>query len=284
MKVGFIGLGRMGSAMAGRLSAAGIDLIVWNRTKAKTNGVRAETADSPAQLAERAEIVFLSLANSEAVRTILTGPDGLLAAPLRGKVIVDTTTNHFEAVPDFYALVGERNGEYVEAPVIGSVGPAGQGALTILVSGTPPAFERARPVLKILGEKIFFLGDQGRATKTKLINNMVLGSLMCTLAEAVALGESVGLDRSHVLEILAAGAGGSRVLDGRRDKLEQASFPGDFTIELMYKDLHYAQDLAWSLKRPLLTGSIAKELFALAMHAGFGNDDIAGVYQAVRGH
>ena len=218
------------------------------------------------------------------MRTVLSGPDGVLGASLSGKVIVDTSTNHFDAVTDFHALVRERNGEYVEAPVIGSVGPAAQGALTILVSSAPAAFERVRPLLKILGEKIFFLGEEGRATKSKLINNMVLGSLMCTLAEAVALGESIGLDRSHAIDILAAGAGGSRVLDGRRDKLEQASSSGDFTIELMYKDLHYAQDLAWTLKRPLLTGSIAKELFALAMHAGFGNDDIAGVYQAVRGH
>jgi 3-hydroxyisobutyrate dehydrogenase len=284
MKVGFIGLGRMGSAMAGRLSANGVDLIVWNRTKDKAAGVRAETADSPRQLVRRVELLFLSLANSAAVRTILTGPDGVLAAPLAGKVIVDTSTNHFDAVTDFHALVRERNGEYLEAPVIGSVAPAAQGALTILVSGAPPAFERVRPQLKILSEKIFFLGEDGRATKLKLVNNMVLGSLMCTLAEAVALGESVGLDRSHVLDILAAGAGASRVLDARRDKLEHGRFTGDFAIELMYKDLHYAQDLAWTLKRPLLTGSIAKELFALAIHAGLENEDIAGVFQAVSGH
>ena len=186
------------------------------------------------------------------------------------------------------ALVRERNGEQhaealVDLPV--ALGPAAQWPLTILVSSAPAAFERVRPLLEILGQKISFLGEEGRATKSKLINKYsVLGSLMCTLAEAVALGELIGnLTGRNGIPIPAAGAGGSRVLDGRRVKLEQASFSGDFTIELMYKDLHYAQDLAWTLKRPLLTGSIAKYCCS-AMHAGFGNDYIAGVYQAVRGH
>jgi 3-hydroxyisobutyrate dehydrogenase len=283
MKVGFIGLGRMGGAMAGRLAATGVDLVVWNRTPAKAAGLRAEIADSPADLAAKAEIVFLSLRDSEAVRTVLAGPTGVLAAPLAGRIIVDTSTNHFDALPGFRASVAERGGEYLETPVIGSVGPAGHGTLTILVSGGRRAFEQVRPLLELLGTKIFFLEQDGRATKSKLINNMVLGSFMCTLAEALVLGESVGLDRSAVLDLLAAGAGGSRVLDARRDKLEHSHFDGDFTVELMIKDLQYAQDLARSLERPLFTGSIAKELFALALRDGLGKEDIVGVYQALRG-
>ena len=283
MKVGFIGLGHMGSAMARRLSEADVDLVVWNRSGARAPSLRATIAASPAELAAQADVVFMSLADSDAVRAVLAGPDGVLTAALAGKVVIDMTTNHFDAVGSFHEMVAASGGHYLETPVIGSVAPAAQGALTILVSGSSQAFERVRPYLEIVGSKIFFLEQPGRATKLKLINNFVLGSLMCTLAEAVVFGEEVGLDKSTVLDILAAGAGASAILTGRRAKLESDDFGSDFTITLMYKDLHYAQDLARVLERPLFTGSIAKECFALGLRGETPNEDIAAVYKALRG-
>ena len=273
----------MGSAIARRLGEAEVELIVWSRSGAQIPNLRATIASSLVQLAAQTDVVFLSLADSDAVRAVLAGPDGVLTTALAGKVVIDLTTNHFDAVERFHEMVAARGGHYLEAPVIGSVTPAAQGTLTILVSGSAEAFERGRPCLEIVGRKIVFLEQAGRATKLKLINNFVLGSLMCTLAEAVVFGEEVGLDRSAVLGILAAGAGASAVLDGRRARLESNDFGSDFTITLMYKDLHYAQDLARQLQRPLFTGSIAKECFALGLRGETPTKDIAAVYTALRG-
>jgi 3-hydroxyisobutyrate dehydrogenase len=280
--VGFIGLGRMGRAMATRLSAAGVRLVVWNRTKTKAVGLRADIAESPAALASRVAIAFVSLSDSDAVESVLTQPEGMLAADLTGTLIIDTSTNHFSRVVAFHAMLAERGAAYVEAPVLGSVTPAARGTLTVLVSGTPAAYAQAQPYLQVIAERIFFLEQAGLATKLKLINNLVLGSLMCSLAEALVFGETVGVDKATVLAVLAAGAGASTLLSAKRDKLLAEDFAGDFTAELMDKDLTYLKGLAAAVQRPLLTDAAARELFARTVEQGLAKEDFSVVYETLK--
>jgi 3-hydroxyisobutyrate dehydrogenase len=184
------------------------------------------------------------------------------------KIVIDTTTNHFEPVARFHALVKEAGGAYLEAPVMGSVMPASQGALSVLVSGEKAVFEEALPYLDQIGSQIFFLEQIGLATRMKLINNLVLGVFTAALAEALALGEVAGLDKVRVLEILAAGAGNSRILAAKQQKFLDEDFSPHFSAAMIYKDLHYLQDLARALGRPLFTGSVVKELYAMAFPTG----------------
>jgi 3-hydroxyisobutyrate dehydrogenase len=282
MKAGFIGLGHLGKTIAKRLIGEGVDLVVWNRTREKAEGLGVPVADSPAALVSGADIVFLNLFDSDAVSAVLHGPGGLLDGDCRGKVIVDTTTNHFDRVEGFYAAAREHGAEYLECPVLGSVVPASQGALTVLVSGERQAYEQARPLLEKIGKAIFYLEQPSLATKMKLVNNLVLGSIMATCAEAVAFGEAAGVDRAKVVDILLAGAGNSMVLNGKKDKLVRQDFSTHFSSALIYKDLHYLQDLARTMRRPLFTGSAAKELYALTFARGIAHEDFSALYKIMK--
>ncbi|MGE5548867.1 MAG: NAD(P)-dependent oxidoreductase [Bacillota bacterium] len=282
MKVGFIGLGHLGKTIAKRLISQGVDMAVWNRTKEKAADLGVPVAENPAGLMSQADVVFLNLFDSNAVAAVLEGENGLLRGRCHGKIIVDTTTNHFDSVPYFYERVSQHGACYLEAPMLGSVAPASSGTLTVLVGGDRNAYEQIKPLLEKIGKAIFYLGEPALATKMKLVNNMVLGTLMATGAEAVALGEAAGLSREMVVNILLSGAGNSVVLNGKKDMLIREDFPTQFSSSLIYKDLHYLQDLANSLKRPLFTGSATKELYAMTFSKGIAAEDFAAIYKIFR--
>ncbi|MDH4322027.1 MAG: NAD(P)-dependent oxidoreductase [Desulfobulbaceae bacterium] len=279
MHLGFIGLGHLGKAIAGRLLDCGHTLTVFNRTPAKAEGMAVEVAPSPLTVLGKAEIIFLCLFDSMAVHSILTREDGLLAGDLAGKIIVDLSTNHFKEVARFHALCKEAGGLYIEAPVLGSVVPASQGALTVLAGGDRQGYESVRPVLENIGKHIFYLAEPALATKMKLINNLTLGSFMATIAEALSLGEEVGLTKEEILEILAVGGGNSLVLNAKKGKLLAEDFSTHFSNALIYKDLHCLQDLAYEHKKPLFTGAITKELYARTFAEGIDQEDFSAVYK-----
>ncbi len=282
MKKGFIGLGRLGKAMAKRLISEGVELIVWNRTSEKASGLGVEIAESPAVVMGKADVVFMNLLDSAAVRDVLSGRGGLLEADCKGKIVIDTTTNHFRDVASFYEMLREHRGSYLESPVLGSVVPASQGNLTVLVSGDSAAYEKARPLLEKIGRNIFYLEKPSLAIKMKLINNLTLGAFMAAIAETVAFGEKAGIEKSKVIEILSAGAGNSAVLSAKKEKLLQEDFSTHFSSALIYKDLHNLQDLAWSLKMPLFTGSMAKELFGMTFAKGMEGLDFSALYKVMK--
>ncbi|MDD3732713.1 MAG: NAD(P)-dependent oxidoreductase [candidate division Zixibacteria bacterium] len=282
MKTGFIGMGTLGRVMAERLISEGASLIVWNRTLEKTRGLKATTAETPASLITSSEIVFLNLFDSVAVREVLTGKNGLLAGDCTNKIIIDTTTNHYDAVPAFYEACQNAGAAYLEAPVLGSVVPASKGALTILVSGQEDAYLKARPYLEKLGQHIFFLEKPTLVTKMKLVNNLLLGTFMTSLAEAVVLGEKIGLERGKVLEILAVGAGNSGILNAKKQKLLDEDFSPHFAAATIYKDLNCLEDLARSLKHPLVTGTAAREIFALTTENKTEHLDFSVVYKILK--
>jgi len=283
MKAGFIGLGHLGTAMAKRLLAEGVDLSVWNRTREKASALSAPLADSPAGLISAVEVLFMNLFDSRAVDEVINGAKGLLSGDCRGKIVIDTTTNHFDSVAGFHESLKKQGASYLEAPVLGSVAPALQGALTVLVSGERQAYEKALPLLEKIGKTIFFLGEPPSATKMKLINNLVLGSFMATLAEALALAEKAGTDKAKAIDILSAGAGNSMVLAAKKAALLNEDFTTQFSSALIYKDLHYLQDLARSLGGPLFTGSITKELFGMTFAKGLDRLDFSGIYRVMKG-
>jgi 3-hydroxyisobutyrate dehydrogenase len=282
MKTGFIGLGHLGKAMARRLISTNAELSVWNRTREKTSGLGVPAAESPAKLISSVDVVFLNLFDSDAVAEVITGRDGLLEGDCKGKVIVDTTTNHFGRVGEFYSILSEKEASYLEAPVLGSVVPASKGALTVLVSGGEAAYEKALPLLERIGRPIFYLIKPTLATKMKLINNLVLGAFMTSIAEAFVFAEECGLDKPVVFDILSAGAGNSAVLNAKKEMLLNEDFTRQFSSSLIYKDLHYMQDLARTLKKPLFTGSVVKELYGMAFPRHIEDLDFSAVYRIMK--
>ena len=282
-KIGCIGLGHLGHTIARHLIDQGVPVIVWNRTPSKAADLGVPVAASPRDLIGRVDIVIINLFDSDAVEAVLSGPEGLFSGSCSGKIIIDTTTNHFGRVGEFYARAREHGATYLECPVLGSVVPASQGKLTILVSGDKATYESVQPLLSRMGSTLFYLGEPALATKMKLVNNLVLGSFMATCAEAVALGEAAGISRGEAIDILLAGAGNSMVLAAKKDKLKNGEFSAHFSSALIYKDLHYLQDLCRTMKKPLFVGSTVKELFALTRSKGIDDQDFSAVYKVFKG-
>lgn len=280
MAIGFIGLGNLGTAIAQRLQSMGEEVKVWNRTasKAKAKGFE-NIVESPKALIEQCDIVFMCLFDSAGVRNVLSMENGLLSAELEGKIIVDLTTNHFNDVLDFHELVEFKKGSYLESPVFGSVVPATKGEVTVVASGKEEVFLTCKPLIAKFASNIFHLPKPSQASKTKLINNLCLGSFMTTIAECAALGEACAIDKKDLLEILGVGGGKSLVLAAKTQKLIDEDFSAHFSNAAINKDLHCLQDLAYSLNRPLYSAAIPKEIFAKAKQEGMGEEDFSSIYK-----
>ncbi len=279
MAIGFIGLGNLGTAVAQRLTDMGEELKIYNRTKSKVEHLGYKIVDSPKKLIEECDIVFMCLFESDAVENILSMENGLLSADLEGKNIIDLTTNHFDQVLTFHQRIEEKGGNYLESPVFGSVAPALQGLVTIVASGRKEIYEESKPLLEKIGKEIFYLKEEGQASKMKLINNLCLGSFMATLAECTALGEACDIEKPKLLEILGVGGGQSLVLKAKTQKLIDEDFSAHFSNNAIYKDLHTLQGLAYSLKQPLYTAAVPKELFGKMKKDGKGEEDFSSIYQ-----
>ena len=279
MAIGFIGLGNLGRAITTRLASLGEELVIFNRDKKKIEDLPYTKANTPKELISKCEIIFLCLFDSDAVSNILKGENGLLCEELKGKTIIDLTTNHYERVLEFHSLVESCGANYLENPVFGSVAPALKGELTVVSSGKIEVFENVKPTLEKIASNIFHLPTPSSATKMKLINNLCLGSFMATLAECTALAENCEIDKSKALEILGVGGGQSLVLKAKTQKLIDEDFSPHFSNNAINKDLHLLQDLAYNLKMPLYSAAMPKELFSKMKNLGKGEEDFSSIYQ-----
>lgn len=279
MAIGFIGLGNLGTAITTRLSQLGETLVVYNRNIEKIKDLGYEIVSSPKEILQKCDVIFLCLFDSEAVKQILTANNGLLCENLKGKTIIDLTTNHYEEVLEFHKLINDFGANYLENPVFGSVAPALKGELTVVSSGKTEVFEAMKPILEKIAKEIFHLPTPSSATKMKLINNLCLGSFMATLAECTALAESCEIPKAKALEILGVGGGQSLVLKAKTQKLIDEDFSAHFSNNAINKDLHLLQDLAYNLKLPLYSACLPKELFSKMKMMGKGEEDFSSIYQ-----
>lgn len=279
MRIGFIGLGNLGQAICTRLASQNIELTVYNRNKDKIKDLPYEKANTPKELLANCEVIFLCLFDSPAVENILTGENGLLCEELKGKTIIDLTTNHYDDVLKFHEMVNNIGANYLENPVFGSVAPALKGELTVVSSGKVEVFEAVKPILEKIAKEIFHLPTPSSATKMKLINNLCLGSFMATLAECTALAENCDIPKAKALEILGVGGGQSLVLKAKTQKLIDEDFSPHFSNNAINKDLHLLQDLAYNLQQPLYSAAIPKELFSKMKMMGKGEEDFSSIYQ-----
>ncbi|MDY3201317.1 MAG: NAD(P)-dependent oxidoreductase [Arcobacter sp.] len=279
MKIGFIGLGNLGQAICKRLSDVGETLIVYNRNKEKIENLPYEKVDTPRELLLKSDVIFMCLFDSDAVSHILSRENGLLCDEIKGKTIIDLTTNDYKDVLEFHDAINSMGGNYLENPVFGSVAPALKGELTVVSSGKEEIFKNVKPVLEKIAKEIFYLPVPSSATKMKLINNLCLGSFMATIAECTAMAESCDINKSKALEILGVGGGQSLVLKAKTQKLIDEDFSAHFSNNAINKDLHLLQNLAYELKKPLFSAAIPKELFSKMKMLGKGDEDFSSIYQ-----
>lgn len=282
--VTLLGLGTMGTGMAGQLLAAGFPLTVWNRSPEKARAQEAagaRAAETPRSAAAAADVVISMVADDTASRAVWLGETGALAGARPGTVLIESSTASPGWIRELAALALERGCTLIDAPVTGSRAEAASGRLLFLAGGDPDVVERVSDVLGAMGRGVLSLGPVGSGAFVKLVNNFVCGVQVAALAEAIRLIEASGLDRGRALSVLLDGAPGSPLVRGVAARMLE---PGDdvhFAVELMGKDLTYALSEAAAHHIDLATARSALQLFHAASERGLGRRDIAAVVEAV---
>jgi 3-hydroxyisobutyrate dehydrogenase-like beta-hydroxyacid dehydrogenase len=259
-KLGFIGLGAMGSRMAGRLLKNGFQVTVFDRDVAKANTLiesGGTVARSIAELASGADVVLSSLPNDEVDHSVYTGPDGVLEHIRPSSMIIEMSTVSPETSRDLYRLGAARGVSVLDVPVSGSTPAAEQGALTLLCGGDEDSFHAAETIFTAIGRQHFYLGPSGSGNTMKLVVNTLLGVGMQAIAEAVAFGEKAGLDRQRLLDVLSKTALIAPAHLGKLSKAREYDYRPEFAIGLMNKDFRLILETALAVRAPMPTTAAA---------------------------
>jgi 3-hydroxyisobutyrate dehydrogenase len=245
MKIGIIGLGRMGTALATRLQGCGHDIVVWNRTPDKAKGLveaGAGLADSPAAVAERSETIITCLLDADALEAVFGGDQGILSVDVNGKLFIEMSTVQPKTQRALAERVSAKGGAYVECPVSGSTGPAREGRLIGLAGGIPEDVARARPILEQLCRRIEHAGPVGSGASLKLAVNLPLVVYYQALGEAYSLCRHLGLDPERIVDLFSDTSGGANILKARGAMIAKGMSgdepqPVTFDVDSFRKDL-----------------------------------------------
>jgi len=283
-KLGFVGLGVMGSRMVQRLMAAGHTVTGYNRTKSKAQQLMdggMEWADTPRAAAQAGEIVLSMVTNTEALEAVARGEDGMMAGLSSGKIYVDMSTVSPAASRDLAAQVASMGAYMLDAPVSGSVITLEEGKLSIMVGGERSAYERALPVLEAIGPKVTHVGGNGLAVAMKIATNLSLAVQMLALSEGVLLAEKSGIARETALEVLLNSVIASPMVKYRGPFIVKMPNEAWFDVNMMQKDLLLALEMGRKLGVPLPTTAITNEMLSAARGMGLGERDFAILFEAL---
>lgn len=284
MRYGFLGMGIMGSAMAGNLVKAGLDVTVWNRDGKKCAPLMAAGAQrgaTPAEVAAACDVTFAMLSDPAAAEAVCLGPQGFLEGLTAGKGYVDMSTIDPQTSMDLADAITVEGGRHLEAPVSGTRKPAQDGTLVILAAGDQGLYEEVSPLLDIMGKKRLFLGKTGQAARMKLVVNMIMGGMMTAFSEGLVLADHCQLQAGDLLDVLAAGALANPMFAVKGPAMVQGEFAPAFPLKHMEKDLRLALELGGDYAELLPTAEAAQGLFALAMLQGLGDEDFSAVHKTI---
>lgn len=284
-KVGFAGLGTMGSAMAANLARAGFPLTVWNRTPGRAEELKslgATEAASPRELARASELVVTCVTDSPQMAEVVFGADGLAEGLAAGSVLIDCSTISPASTRELGGRLRDLGVAMLDAPVSGGSEGAVAGTLTIMVGGDPADLERASDVLHAMGRTITHIGPLGSGQVAKAVNQVILCGTYLGVAEGVVLAMKAGLDPERVVGALAGGAAGSWILQNRSGRMIDDVYPLGFKLALHRKDMAIALELARSAGAVLPVAALAATLEDGLIAKGYGDDDNSALARAVR--
>ena len=281
MRIGFIGLGIMGSRMAANLEKQGHLLVVFNRTPAKAEpllGRCGRFADSPAKVAEQVDVLFTMLAHPDAVEEAALAADGFLNHLRPDALWVDCSSVNPSFSEKMAAEAARRQVHFVDAPVTGSAPVAERAKLVFWVGANLADLEKIRPLLLCMGNKIVHTGGNGTGTSMKMVINLLLGTGMAAFAEAMALGEGLGLSSKLLFDSLLGTPVVAPFLAAKRDKIDQRNYEAEFPLRWMQKDMHLASISAYESGVAMPLSNVAKEIYRLAMRDGHAGEDFSAIY------
>jgi 3-hydroxyisobutyrate dehydrogenase-like beta-hydroxyacid dehydrogenase len=286
MKVGFIGLGIMGSRMAANLQKQGHNLVVFNRTRSKAQSLLdngAVFAETPAQIAAQVNVLFTMLAHPDAVAQAASGTNGFLDPLKPGALWVDCSSVNPSFSKKMAMAAAVRQVHFLDAPVTGSAPVADEGKLVFWVGGDAIDLTLARPLLLGMGNKIVHAGGHGMGTSMKMVINLLLGVGMASFAEAMALGQGLGLSQKMLLDSLLGMPAVPPFLASKRANIEKGNYQAEFPLRWMQKDLHLASVSAYEAGVAMPVTNLTKEIYRLAIREGYETEDFSAIYQFMAG-
>lgn len=286
MKIGFIGLGIMGSRMAANLQKHGYPLVVFNRTGSKAENLLAngaEWAASPAAVAGQVEVLFTMLAHPEAVKEAALGKDGFLAHLAPDALWVDCSTVNPSFSKQMAAEADTRGVHFLGAPVSGSKTQAADGTLIFWVGGAALDLVTCWELLNFMGTRIIHAGGPGMGAALKMVINQLLGTTMAAFAEGIVLGQALGLNREVLFESLLSTPAAAPFLTAKREKIEKGNYAADFPLRWLQKDLHLAAVSAYETGVAMPLTNVAKEIYRFAMREGDADKDFSAIYHYLAG-
>ena len=279
--LGYIGLGGMGSRMAARLIAKGHRITGYNRTRAKAESLIDKGmawAESPNAVARATDVIFVNIADSASLEAVAEGPDGFLAGLSGGKVVVDMSTVSPSVSRAIAERVRQTGADMVDAPVSGSQVSLEQGKLAVMVGGHRATFERIKPILDDIGQRVTYVGGNGLGLSLKIAHNISLVVQMLAFSEGVLLAEKSGIPREAAVDVFTHSAIASPMVTYRGPFVLQMPKEPLFNVNMMQKDLLMALEAGREAGVPLPTASTANEFLNAARAMGFADQDFAAVF------
>jgi 3-hydroxyisobutyrate dehydrogenase-like beta-hydroxyacid dehydrogenase len=283
-KLGFVGLGVMGSEMVLRLLEKGHTLTGYNRTKSKAARLLQKGmkwGGHPREVAAASDVTFSMVTNSSALEMIVEGPDGLLAGLTPGKLLIDMSTVSPEFSRSVAAKIRAKGADMVDAPVSGSVVTLQEGKLSVMVGGRKDTFDRILPLLLDIGPKVTYVGDSGLALVMKIAANLSLAVQMLAFSEGVLLAEKSGISREVAVEVLTNSAIASPMVKYRGPFVLKLPAEAWFNVNMMQKDMLLALDLGRALDVPMPTTAVTNEFLTSARGMGLVQEDFAVLFDVL---
>jgi 3-hydroxyisobutyrate dehydrogenase-like beta-hydroxyacid dehydrogenase len=287
-RVGFVGLGIMGSRQAANLARAGYELTVYNRTEATAAAWVAEhggtLAASPAEVGAASDVVITMVVDGDQVRAALLGPDGVAEGAAPGVLCVDMSTIAPAQTRAIGAQLAERGLRMIDAPVTGSSPKAEAGTLTIMTGGAAEDVARADPLLRVMGEVVVHVGELGQGEMAKLINNSVAAANAATVGEALIVASRTGVDLDALVQVMANGAGGSAMLDLKSGAMREHDYTTLFKLGHMLKDVRLCLEESQAAAVPFAAAARARDVLVAALARGHADDDFAALIEALEAY
>jgi 3-hydroxyisobutyrate dehydrogenase len=279
--IGWVGLGNMGVPIVKNLLKAGYDVTVYNRTKSKEKELLeagALSAPSPTSLWQECDIVFTMVSDDSAVKEVYEGEQGLLSASPSGKLAIDMSTVSPTTSRYLAEQCYKKGVQFLDAPVSGSVKPAQEGTLVIMVGGNEDAYQTAKPLFEVIGKIALHLGNNGAGSSAKLAINYYLGITIQGLAETVLFAQQNGITTEDMLTIINEGALANAITKGKSTNILQHDYKAAFALKHLAKDLRLANEtgLDMPLSSPVLNS------FQNALHEGLGEEDVMAIFKYLK--
>jgi len=282
--VTFLGLGTMGSGMAGNLLQAGHEVRVWNRSPGKADDLQARGAvevDDAHKAVAGAEVVMYCLADDAAVEDLVLGADGIAAAVPTDALVIDLSTVAPATSLAEHAAYAERGVRFLDAPVFGSRDEAKNGGLWVVVGGDETTFQAALPVLEPISETRHHMGDAGNGARMKLVGNLLVASQLEALGEAMSLAKKAGLDLHDVLGVVSVADFRTPIYDGVGASILDGDYSPDFALHLMRKDARLIDELARDLEVPIPSTRATIGTIERAVEAGYGDENASALVKVI---